>query len=408
MVGKKRKKFTPITIENEKARSTRREVPDPGCEGLYLVVQPSGFKSWVCRYRFPKGGTPRKLTLGAWPGMQLVDARKLAADARVKLKDGVDPAAEKQQAKAEAVERDRDTVATRFEQYLEQHCKKQTREKTWEKTEGMFRKDVLPAWGARSVHDIKRKHVIDLVEDVAKARPVQANRLLMAVSRFYRWLMARDVVVASPVAGVAMPSKEKPRERVLSDTEIPRFWKACEAVPAPFGDVYRLLLLTGARRQEVAEMQWPEIDEQTQTWTLPEGRSKNHESRTTPLSRQAWDIIRRQPRAAGSPHVFGRRTAHSHMKAPLDAAMQPDAPWVIHDLRRTCASGLQAIGTDIAVTEAILGHTSGTFRGIVSVYQRHNYQREKRAALQMWANKVDALVKGEATGKVVALRKRRR
>jgi integrase len=403
------KKLTPITVENLKPGTARREVADGGCVGLFHIVQTSGVRSWALRYRRPSDKKNAKLTLGRYPPITLAEARRLAAAALLEVAEGRDPGDAKRQAKIDATERDRDTVAARFEQYLAQHCKKHTREKTWEKIEGVFRKDVLPAWGAKSVHDIRRRDVIDLVEHIAQTRPIQANRALMMLSKFFRWMMSRDIIVASPVAGVSPPSKERARDRVLSDTEIPRFWKACDAIPEPFGDIYKLLLLVGSRRQELADMEIRELDEQAQTWTLPEERSKNHESRTTPLSRQAWELIRRQPRVAGSPHVFGRRSAHSHMKAPLDAAMQPDAPWVIHDLRRTCASGLQAIGTDVAVTEAILGHRAGTFKGIVSVYQRHNYLQEKRAALQMWANKVDALVKGETpAGKVVALRKRRR
>jgi integrase len=379
--------------------TVRREVPDAGCAGLYLVLQSSGTKSWAARFRF--AGKPRKLTLGSWPGTGLADARKLATDALAKVKIGVDPTIEKREERAKAIDRSRDTVEARAEQFIEQYAKKRTRAGSWKMTEGIFQRDILPVWGDKSVHDVRRRDVIDLVEGIANVRPVMANRVLMVLSKFFKWLMARDVIVASPVAGVAMPTKENPRERVLNDTEIVRFWNACEAIPVPFGDIYRLLLLTGARKQEVAEMERREIDDQARTWELPAKRSKNGEARLTPLSRQSWDTITRQPRVAGSPYVFGRRAAHSHMKPLLDAAMQPDEPWVIHDLRRTCASGLQKIGTDVAVTEAILGHRGGTFRGIVGVYQKHDYLEEKRAALQMWANRIDALVRGEGSTKVV-------
>jgi len=130
-------------------------------------------------------------------------------------------------------------------------------------------------------------------------------------------------------------------------------------------------------------------------WRLPAVRSKNHEGRAIPLPQQAWDIIDAQPKIAGSPFVFVRRGGFSHIKPLLDRAMQPDAPWVTHDLRRTCASGLQKVGTDIVVTEKILGHKSGTFRGVVGVYQKHDYLDEARAALQRWADRIDALVEGK-------------
>jgi integrase len=128
--------------------------------------------------------------------------------------------------------------------------------------------------------------------------------------------------------------------------------------------------------------------------------------RLTPLPDQALAIITRQPHIAG-PYVFFRRGGHSAIKLLLDAAMRSDAPWRIHDLRRTCASGLQKLGINVAVTEAILGHKGGTFKGIVSVYQTHDYFEEKRAALQIWANHIDALVKSKCAGaKVVQLGRR--
>jgi integrase len=401
------KKLTAIAIENLKPGTARQEIADGKCTGLFHIIQASGVRSWAVRYRRPGDKKNAKLTLGRCPPITLAQARQLASAALLEVSQGRDPGIAKRQAKADAIDRSRDTVRARYEQYLEQHCKKHTRENTWKAIAGMFARDVLPAWGERSVHDVRRRDVIDLVEEIARVRPVMANRVLMAVSKFFNWMMARDVIVASPVAGVALPTKEKDRERVLSDPEIVRFWKACDAIPKPFGDIYKLLLLLGSRRQEVSEIAYSEIDEQARTWVLPAERSKNGKPRLTPLSRQAWDIISRQPRIAGSSFVFARRAAHSHMKAPLDAAMQPDAPFVIHDVRRTCASGLQKIGTDVAVTEKILGHEGGTFRGIVGVYQQHSYIEEKRAALQMWANRIDALVKGEAAGKVVKFGKRR-
>jgi hypothetical protein len=185
-----------------KPGEVRREVPDGGCAGLYLVVQPSGAKSWACRFRFE--GKPRKLTLGSWPKIKLGDARKkLATDALVKCSNGIDPTVEKREAKIEAIDRSRDTVKIRAEQFIELHAKKYTRENSWKLIEGIFRHDVLPTWGYRSVHDVRRRDVIDLVEDIARVRPVMANRVLMAISKFFKWLMARDVVVASPVAGVS-------------------------------------------------------------------------------------------------------------------------------------------------------------------------------------------------------------
>jgi integrase len=389
-------KLTPIAVEKAKTGSTRREIPDAGCAHLYLLVQPSGRKSWACRYRL-KGSTA-KLTLGAWPAVSLAEARRLATAAIARVAKDEDPAAEKRQAKAEAADRDGDTVAARAAKFIDQQ-RRRTRPHTAEAIEGIFRRDVLPAWGKRSVHDIQRRDVIDLVERIAETRPVMANRVHSVVSKFFNFLLSRDVITTSPVVGVSPPTKEKARERVLNDGEVARFWKACDTLPAPFGAIYRLLLLSGARRQEAAEIEHRELDkpgEPGRAWRLPGARSKNHEGRAIPLPRQAWEIIDAQPRIVGSPFVFVRRSGFSHIKPVLDRAMQPDVPFVTHDLRRACASGLQKVGTDIVVTEKILGHKSGSFRGVVGVYQKHDYLDEARVALQAWADHIDALVKGES------------
>jgi integrase len=388
------RKLTPIAVEKLKPGTTRREVRDGGCAHLYLVVQPSGHKSWAARFRFE--GAPRKLTLGAWPNVSVSSARKLTMDALSKLEGGEDPAATKRKTKAEALDRERDTVAFRAAQFLEQHAKRKTRFQTWQNSAGIFRRDILPAWGRCSVHDIKRRDVIELVEKIAEARPVMANRILSVASKFFGWLEARDVITVSPTRGVSAPSKETPRERVLSDAEIVRFWKACDAIPEPFGAIYRVLLLCGARRQEVAEMRRrAELDEPSRTWRLPPERVKNNESRIIPLPQQAWNLITAQPHIAGSDFVFSRRAAFGNIKPLLDKAMQPDAPFVTHDLRRTFASGLQKIGTDIVVTEKILGHKSGSLKGVIGVYQKHDYLEEARVALQRWADRIDVLVRGE-------------
>jgi integrase len=402
------KKLTAISIENLKAGTARREIPD-GNLGLYHIVQPSGVRSWAVRYRRPGSGKTAKLTIGKYPPMTLAQAREKASAALLEVAEGRDPGAAKQQAKAEQSERDSDTVAACFEKYFEQHCKKHLRAGTQVKIAGMFRNFILPAWGGNSVHDFRsRRDLYDLAHAIAKEKPVQANRVTSTVSAFFRWLEKRDIIADSPFTRVEMPTREKPRERVLSDPEIVRFWRACDAIPAPFGDVYKLLLLTGARKMEISKMQFCEVNEQARTWELPAARSKNGKARITPLSKQSFEIIARQPRIAGSDYVFSRRTAHSHQKAKLDKAMQPDSEFIIHDLRRTTASGLQKIGIDVAVTEKILGHESGSFKGIVSVYQTHSYLEEKRAALQMWANTIDALVKGDGTTKVLNFGKRRR
>jgi integrase len=398
------KKLTPATVESYKAGTARREIPDGGCAALYLVIQTSGLKSWAVRFRQPANGKNAKMTLGKYPLVTLHEAHTMAVAAMGEVAAGRDPRDAKRRAKIAAGDREADTVAVRAQQFIEQYAKKRTRPNSWKATEGLFRRDVLPIWGDRSVHDIRRKDVIDMVERVAETRPVQANRLLMALSRFFRWLLSRDVILASPVIGVAMPSDERSRDRALSDPEIVRLVQACDTLPEPYGDVFRLLLLLGSRRSEVSHMERSEVDEAAETWTLPKERSKNGVARTIPLSKQALEIIKRQPRTSEI-FVFAKRNHFPEVKAILDKAMKPDAPWRTHDLRRVFASNMQRLGISVQVVEKLLNHTAGTFAGVTGVYQKYEYRNEMAVALQRWADHIDALVKGESTEKVVEFRR---
>ena len=158
-------------------------------------------------------------------------------------------------------------------------------------------------------------------------------------------------------------------------------------------------------------MCWSEVDTAGLLWNLPRERVKNGISHTVPLSKQAWDIIAAQPRFVGCDFVFtgdGRRPVggHSRLKRDLDERTKFSQPWTLHDVRRSVASGMQRLGIRVEVIEQILNHRSGTFRGIVGVYQRHDYLNEKRDALQRWANHVEGLVSGKPA-EVVPIRARR-
>jgi len=373
------KALTNISIANVKPAAGRQEIPDGGCRGLYFIVQPTGRKAWAVRYRF--GDRTRKLTLDG--ALTLAEARRTATAALADVERGVDPGAEKIQTEAK---RDGDTVERLVAEYIERHARKKTRLSTCSDTEGVFRRDVLPAWRGRTVHDIRRRDLIELVERVADDRPTMGNRTLAALSKFFNWLAARDVIAASPCVGVPQPSKNTARERFLSDDEVKRLWRACRALRPPFGDMYRLLLLTGARVQEVGGMQWREVD--GKVWLLPAERSKNGYKHLFPLSRQARAIVAAQPKK--SDFVFGaHRSGWSHMKRLLDAEMRLNEDWVNHDLRRTMSAGMQKLRVDSRVIEHCLGHKE---RGIVKVYQVHDYADEKAEAYQRWADHVERLV----------------
>jgi hypothetical protein len=206
--------LTDISIQNFKPRAVRYEVPDPGARGLKVVVFPSGVRSFVVRYR-NAAGRARKLTLPA--GITLAAARKLAADAMLEVAQGRDPATTKQAARRGARSRADDTVERLADRFIEQHARRHTRPSSIRATEAAFRNIILPAWGGRSVHDITRRDVIDVLDSVVVDRPVLANRTKAAMTKFFNWCASRDVIQTSPCVGVATPAKETARDRVLRD-----------------------------------------------------------------------------------------------------------------------------------------------------------------------------------------------
>ena len=382
-------------------KRTRQEIADAGCLGLYLIVQPTGAKAWAARYRRPDGRSA-KLTIGSAADYSLAAARAAAAAARDRVDQGADPAARRQVRVATAG----DSVASHVAQFLAKYVAQHNRKSTEKGSEYTFNNIVLPAWRGRSVQDIRRRDVIELVENTVVDRgPFAAKKLVRTLSKFFGWLLTRDVVEASPCPGVSavLPRQPKPRERTLSDTELAALLKAA-ATDDPSDRAVWVLALTGARRTEVGGMRRTELDPEMRTWTIPAERSKNHRAHVVPLSTQAWEIIDLRPRIDGCDLVFttlGRHPINGWDKAKKRLSKKAglvEESWRIHDLRRTVASGLQRKQFKVRteVIERALNHRSGTFRGVIGIYQTDPLEDEVRTALQKWADHVEELVSREA------------
>jgi integrase len=410
-------KLTTLAVKNAKPKRNRFGAPEraeiPDGDGLYLVVQPSGARSFTLRYRF--GGRTRNLRLGdtalseaeaANGALTLAAARVRAAEARLQIERGIDPGVNK------AAYSGTDQVETLVAQFLELHAYRKTRPGSAQATERIFRRVVLPAWRGRSIHGIRRRDVIELIEKVVTERPVLANRTLAALSKFGNWLLARDVIPTSFTTGVPRPHREVPRSHTLGAMELRALWLATVG-DDPAARAVRLMLLSGCRRNEVGHMRWSEIDPERRLWVIPSERSKNHRQHAVPLSTQAWAILASTPRLVGCDFLFSLdgRVPINHWGGVKDrlsakAGIDPKS-WRLHDLRRTCAAGMQALGIPVAVIEKALNHVGGEFRGITGVYQVHDYAGEIRAALQRWADHVDQLNTGKPA-KVLPMRGRQR
>jgi integrase len=402
-------RLTIRSVEAMKPRPVRQEIPDSFLPGLYLIAQPSGAKGWAVRYRHQ--GVPRKLTLGSYPALGLKDARELGAKALRAVAEGRDPGREKILARAAKA----DSMDRVVEEFLERHVRRSNRPRTAQETERLLRQHVLPRWRGRIVHEITRRDVLDTLDRVVDGgAPIAANRVFAAVRKFFNWCVARDIIAASPCAGVKPPTAERARDRVLSDDELRRVWAAAEKLGGTFGPLVKLLVLTGQRRDEVARMRHTELDLDARLWTLPPARTKNNQPHEVPLSKAALAVLHNAPRIASSSFVLTTNggaspaSGYSKNKRRLDALLPADMPaWRLHDLRRTAASGLARLGINLPVIEKVLNHSSGSFAGIVGVYQKHSFADEKRAALEAWGNFVAALVEGKPTSKVVRLRGKR-
>ncbi|WP_244433438.1 tyrosine-type recombinase/integrase [Bradyrhizobium japonicum] len=455
--------LTPLAVKSAKPDQIRREIPDPGCSGLYLVVQPSGGKSWAFRYRF--AGKPKKLTLGpVYLGGDepenaaldhpntLAGARKLAGEAALMVAKGIDPAKHKKRERHQARLRaensellDRDTVEAVARLFIEKYARANTRETSWLEAARLIGLkpdpndrsklirtssggEVLSRWGARTVHEINRRDVHELLDAiVSRGSPVTANRALAVIRKMFAWAASRDIVAASPCNGINPPSTEKARDRVLSNAELSLVWRAAEAVGWPFGPLIQLLILTVQRRDEVADMNRAELRLDDRLWVIPKERVKNGQEHEVPLSAPASALFERLPQVGRSELVFtvtgetpvsGFSRAKKRIDAEIlklqkadaiavgddPAGVQPLPNWTLHDLRRTGASGMARIGINLPVIEKVLNHSSGSFRGVVGVYQRHSYSDEKRKALEAWANFVQSTASDKRSTNAVALR----
>ncbi len=418
------KTLTIRAIESLALPETRREVPDGLVNGLYLVVQPSGGKSWAVRYR-SADGRPRKYTIpGTYPAIDLRSARELAQQVLVAVARGGDPAAEKKAARRGAkVPADRDLVEKVVEQFIERYAKANT--KSWPETKRILDREVVAPWKGKHLADLRRADVHELLDGVVdRGSPVMANRVLAAVRKMCAWAVERGIVETSPCDKVKAPTAEKSRDRVLGDDELKLFWTACDALGWPFGPLFKLLALTGQRRDEVGKMQWSELDLDKALWTLPRERAKNDTQHVIPLSGPALAILRALPRVGpfvfstnGVTAVSGFAKAKERLDTLIQAAwvkeaqeagrdpesVKPIPDFVLHDLRRTAATGMARLGIALPVIEKVLNHVSGSFAGIVGVYQRHGFRDEMRHALDAWGGFVERLC-AEPGANVVEMR----
>jgi integrase len=358
-------------------------------------------RSWVLQYDF--GGRTKRMPLGPVTALPLAKARAMAQDLKAKVRLGQDPVAEKLAAQ-EAAARAIDTFGLLVSEYLA-FKRSKVRARTY--TELVRHLEIYAKpFHSRPLEQITHKEVSALRSRLTQANgPFIANRVGETLSALGTWAKRADRLVNNPFDDHNR-NPEKPRERTLTADELRAVWNGVDPTTV-YGQIVRLIVLTGCRREEIGSLRWSEVDFDREQIVLSGSRVKNQRPFTLPLSEPALAILaeRSRDRIPGYEPVFSSRAAGFNdwgkAKVELDARIGIPA-WRLHDLRRTFATGLGDLGILPHVIEAALNHVSGSKRGVAGIYNRSGYEVDKRKAAALWADHVLALAEGRSP-KIVAL-----
>ena len=433
----------------------RRTVPDGAMPGLNFIIQPSGHKSFQMRFR-----GLGKITLGPFDssghelagepaiGMPLTiaAARQLAAGIHRERALGRNPIADQRarehRRRAEQEQAANNSFATSARMFIDEHARPKTRR--WRETAkllGLRWKDLEPIpgglaqrWADNPVREIDSHDIWSAVDEarrvgvpgvVARAPGLSEARpraLFAALSAMFGWLHRHRKIELNPCTGMHRPPSPRARERVLTPDEMRWFWLGCDAVGAPFGSVFKLLLLLGQRLNEVAGMRRDELSADCTSWSLPGSRTKNGRPHLVPLPILAREIIASFKENRGN-LIFSMTgttppSGWSRAKRQLDDAMlaiarkERDSATIpafrLHDARRTAVTGMNELGVPPHVVEKVVNHVSGHQAGVAGVYNKSELMAERQAALERWAAHVQGLVTPRPENVIDLSRKGRR
>ena len=365
---------------------------DAGCPGFGVKVTPKGRKVFIVLYRTGGGGSKlRKYTIGPYGRVTLHQARVAAQKVFAAKLEGRDPASEKREAKRRVVA---DRVEDLLETFIAQHL---SQNRSGGEISRLLRREVGKPWAGRSIHEITKRDVVELISAIKqRGAPVAANKALKSVKTFLRWCVGRAVLDQSPAEGVPLPAKEVARDRVLNDKELAQVILGARKIGGPYGVIVELLALTGQRREEVAGLQREELDLAHRVWTIPKQRTKNAKAHVVHLSDQSVALLK----SVDQRRLLGTKPFRDFTRAKrLLDQFSGVAGWRLHDLRRTCVSGMARLGIPPHIADKILNHNAGTISGVAAVYQRHEFLSERQKALERWGAHVAHIV-AEASGKV--------
>jgi len=406
-----RRKITKATVD---ALESGVVLADTELRGFVARRLPSGVVTYGLRYR--AAGRQRWMALGIHGRVTPDQARKIAKQRIGEVAADRDPAGERQAARAKAAEAATNTVDTLLDTFLERHVRKSLR--TAKEFERIFDKYVRPRIGAKSIYNLRRRDIVELLDAIEDEHgPVMADRTLARVRKAFNWHGTRDDTFVPPIVrGMARTSiGERARERVLSDEELRALWLTADGLGSAYARMLQFILLTATRLREASNMNRAEINGGGTAWTIPAARHKSKRDFLCPLSQAAQDLLAKIAVKGQKGWIFTTDgdtpiSGFSKAKRAFDETMlgelrkaDPDASlerWTTHDLRRTARSLMSRAGCDVDHAERALGHVVGGVRG---VYDRHEFKTEKVSVFEALAAQVERILDSTRSN-VVSLR----
>lgn len=414
---------------------------DRGFPGFGVRVSDTGRRTFVLAARYPGSPNPTRRALGLYGPLTLKEASEKASRWLEMIERGIDPRDEEERQRLTEQKRRLNTFAAVAEDFI---AEKLPQERGAKQVELDLRRIFIRAWGGRAITEISDLDVLTIIKDRKKSAPVRARNMLALLKRFFAWAIDQRVyeIHSSPCDRLKPKSifgERAPRQRALDDAELFAFWRAAGRMPHPYGAVYKLLVLTGCRLNEVADARWSEfdpmivrairrrkeetavdwstIDNKQLRWEIPPERmkSKNNRARAhaVPMTPDMLKVLESLPEIGSGDFVFSTSGGEkpvwmsNKIKRALDRRMlsilrararitgehDPQkvrlARWTNHDLRRVIRSGLSRVRVPENIGEAILAHTPP---GIQKTYNIDDLFEQKAEALTMWASHLKSIV----------------
>jgi integrase len=391
------------------------DIKDTQVPGLHVRVMPTGHRSFVLLSRFPGKPHPTRRALGGYGELTLEEARDKAREWRRLISRGIDPQIQEERDRQATLRQQCITFEAVAEDFIRE---KLPTERKGKEVEQDIRRELIPRWAERPITDIAPLDVRNVVKAIKdRGALYQAHNTLVTIRRLFGWTIQQHVygLESSPCDRLkpkAIVGKRLSRTRILDNDELRAFWRATRRLGYPYQPLYRMLALTGQRRNEVGWARWSEINLEQKLWTIPAERMKGGAAHVVPLTDDVLVILKELPHFKGGDYLFsstfGKKPVRgfNRAKRALDGHMlrswralgrirgedrrdKTIPPFVVHDVRRTVRTGLSALPIPDLVRELVVAHSKP---GLHKVYDLHVYEQEKRHALTLWAARLHSIV----------------